>query len=90
MVYCLFGGELIIYVINKYDCIIVCIRGMLVMSDLVFIIVMLFLDVFEIGILIICGFFFSGFLCFNVCCWCFGNDLIRNLFFFELCLNLFI
>lgn len=90
MAYCLLGGESIIHAINKYDCTIVCTRGMPVTSDSASTIAMLFPDVLEIGIPIICGFSFSGSSCPNVCCWCSGNDLTRNLLSLESCLNPFI
>lgn len=90
MAYCLLGGESIIHAINKYDCTIVCTREMPVTSDSASTIAMLFPDVLEIGIPIICGFSFSGSSCPNVCCWCSGNDLTRNLLSLESCLNPFI
>jgi len=90
MAYCLLGGELIFHAIKEYDCTVVCARGMQVTSTSASIIAMLFPDVFEIGIPIICGFFFSGSPYPNVCCWFSGNDLTRKSLSLESCLNPFI
>ena len=87
MAHCLLGGESIIHAIQQYDCTLVCTRGMHVTCDSAEAITTLFPDVLEIGILIICGFSFRGSSCPNVCCWCSGNDLTRNLLSLESCFN---
>ena len=79
MAFCLLGGESIIHAIHEYDCTVVCMRGMRVTSASASTIAVLFPDVLEIGIPVICAFPFSGSSCPNVCCWCSGNDLTRNL-----------
>ena len=90
MAYCLLGGQSIIHAINEYGCTVVCTRGMRVTSASASTIAMLFPGVLEIGIPIICGFSFSGSSCPNVCCWCSGNDLTRNLLSLKSCWNPFI
>ena len=63
MAYCLLGGQSIIHAINEYDCTVVCTRGMRVTSASASTIAMLFPDVLETRIPIICGFSFSGSSC---------------------------
>ena len=84
---CLLGGESVIHAVQEYGCSLVCARGMHITSNLADTIVTLFPDIIEIGIPVICGFFFEGSFCPNVCCWCRGNDVATNLLTSESWLN---
>ena len=66
MSHCFLGGESVIHAIRKYDCTLVCVRGMYITPSLADSIATLFPDILEIGIPIICGFFFAGSSCPNV------------------------
>jgi len=87
MSHCLLGGESVIHAIREYGCTLVCVTGMYITSNLTETIATSFPDILEIGIPIICGFFFEGSSCPNVCCWCRGNDVTTNLLTRESWLN---
>ena len=79
MSHCLLGGESVIHAIREYQCTLVCVKGMYITPNLADTIATLFPDILEIGIPIICGFFFAGSSCLNICGWCRGNDVTTNL-----------
>lgn len=87
MSYCLLGGESVIHAIREYGCTLVCVRGMYITSNLADTLTTLFPDILEIGIPVICVFFFEGSSCPNVFCWCGGNDVTTNLLTHESWLN---
>ena len=58
--YCLLGGESIIHAICEYGCTLVCVKGMKITSDLAETVTTLFPDILEVGIPVVCDFFFRG------------------------------
>ena len=63
MSYCFLGGESVIHAIREYECTLVCVRGMYITPNLADTVATLFPDILEIGIPIICGFFYAGSSC---------------------------
>lgn len=86
---CRLGGESVIHAIRDYGCTLVCARGIDITRNVAETIDTLFPDVLEVGIPVICGFSFRRYTCPNICCWCAGNDVTRNLLSVQSCSNLY-